>query len=132
MNQRPALFLTLLLACAAVAGCGGSARSMAVPGTAPSISLISPTTITAGSGQFNLVLNGQGLFLVSTVHFGAPVLTPSSAQGCASSSHCGWRPFASGGQFENVKSEDLKLRCDGDISMFKRAVDKKTTTPQTG
>jgi hypothetical protein len=77
MNQRSVLFVGLLLAGAAVIGCGGGASSTPAPGNpAPSITLISPTSTAAGSGQFNLVLNGQGLSLASTVHFGANILRP--------------------------------------------------------
>jgi hypothetical protein len=89
MNQRSALFIALLLACGALTGCGGGGASTPVPGNpAPSITLISPTSTTAGGGQFNLVLNGQGLSLASAVHFGASILRPSLAEGCASSSNC--------------------------------------------
>ncbi|MGA8224515.1 MAG: IPT/TIG domain-containing protein [Candidatus Acidiferrales bacterium] len=57
-------------------------------GPTPSITLISPSSQPAGSGQFNLVLNGQGLSLSSSVHFGGNVLSPTMAQGCASNSNC--------------------------------------------
>ena len=89
MNQHSALFVALLFAYAALTGCGGGGTSMPEPGNpAPSITLISPTSTTAGGGQFNLVLNGQGLSLASAVHFGASILRPSLAEGCASSSNC--------------------------------------------
>lgn len=88
MNQPSLLFLALLLAGAA-AGCGGGAPLTPVSGNpAPSLTLISPTSTTAGGGQFNLVLSGQGLSLASTVHFGANILRPALAEACASSNNC--------------------------------------------
>jgi len=85
MHQRLALFATLL-ALAAVAGCGGG--SMAPPIVAPSIISISPTSLPAGSAQFNLLVSGQALSTSSTVHFGGNVLSPSMTQACTSSSAC--------------------------------------------
>ena len=85
MHQRLA-FLATLLAFAAVAGCGGG--SMAPPIVAPSIISISPTSLPAGSAQFNLLVSGQALSTSSTVHFGSNVLSPSMTQACTSSSDC--------------------------------------------
>ncbi|HEV8002514.1 MAG TPA: hypothetical protein VGP63_21690 [Planctomycetaceae bacterium] len=75
-----------MLAFAAVAGCGGG--SMAPPIVAPSIISISPTSLPAGSAQFNLLVSGQALSTSSTVHFGSNVLSPSMTQACTSSSDC--------------------------------------------
>ena len=85
MHQRLALFATLL-ALAAVAGCGGG--SMAPPIAAPSIIAISPTSLPAGSAQFNLLVSGQALSTSSTVHFGGNVLSPSMTQACTSNGDC--------------------------------------------
>ena len=86
MNQRSALFAALLLACAAMAACGGSnGSSSTIP---PSISAILPTSTPAGSGPFNLLVSGQGLSTASIVHFGSSTLTPSTMTPCASGSNC--------------------------------------------
>jgi hypothetical protein len=85
MYQRLVLLATLF-ALAAVAGCGGG--SMAPPIAAPSITSISPTSLPAGSAQFNLLVSGHELSISSTVHFGGNVLSPSMTQACTSSSDC--------------------------------------------
>ena len=86
MNQRSSLFAALLLACAAMAACGGSnGSSSTIP---PSISAILPTSTPAGSGPFNLLVSGQGLPTASIVHFGSSTLTPFTMPPCASGSNC--------------------------------------------
>jgi hypothetical protein len=85
MHQRLALLATLL-AFPALAGCGGG--SMAPPIVAPSIISISPTSLPAGSAQFNLLVSGRALSTSSTVHFGGNALSPSMTQACTSSSDC--------------------------------------------
>ncbi|MGA3093450.1 MAG: IPT/TIG domain-containing protein [Terriglobales bacterium] len=56
--------------------------------SAPSITSISPTSLPAGSGGFNLLLSGQELSTASIVHFGSRNPTPSTMTPCASGSNC--------------------------------------------
>jgi len=47
------------------------------PRNPPSVGTILPSSLPAGSGNFNLVLSGQGLSSTTTVHFGSDMLSPS-------------------------------------------------------
>ena len=55
---------------------------------APSITSISPLSVQAGNGPFNLLVSGQGLSGNSMVNFGNDVLKPSIAQACSGSGNC--------------------------------------------
>lgn len=87
MNQRVASFVVPLVVCAWVAGCGGGSHASPVV-VVPSITTISPSSVAAGSAAFNLLVNGQGLSLASTVHFGTNILSPSGTQTCTSTENC--------------------------------------------
>src|SRR5215831_17596684 len=92
MGQRLAFVSVLLvvifiMGCTVLSGCGGSMATPPPP-SPPSISTIVPSSLPAGSGEFNLVLSGQGLLSTTTVHFGSDVLSPSAPPVPCSSGNC--------------------------------------------
>ena len=58
------------------------------PPTPPSVGTILPSSLPAGSGNFNLVLSGQGLLSTTTVHFGSDMLSPSGPPVPCPSGNC--------------------------------------------
>lgn len=88
MSQGQAFpLMVLLVGCSVLVGCGGSS-GVSTSVVAPSITSISPSSIQAGSGPFNLLVSGQGLSTSSMVHFGNDVLKSAMAQGCAAGGNC--------------------------------------------
>jgi hypothetical protein len=92
MILRPAFFVLFLVifvvgVCTVLSGCGGSMATPPPPAP-PNISTILPSSLPAGSGQFNLLLSGQGLSSATIVHFGSDVLNPSGPPVPCPSGNC--------------------------------------------
>ena len=87
--RRRALSAGMLVVVVFLASCGsGTAPPPTNPGT-PMITALSPATVPAGTTEFALAVQGSGLDAVSSVHFGADVLTPvESFQVCSPGSGC--------------------------------------------
>lgn len=82
--------LTILVLCAVAVGCGYGSHSMtpAAPGTTPTISQLSPSSVAANSGAFNLTVSGTRFASGAFVTFGPnnkmTTMVMSSTQAVAS------------------------------------------------
>lgn len=82
--------VTILVLCAVAVGCGYGSHSMTppTPGTAPTITQLSPMMVTANSGAFNLTVTGTKFAAGAFVDFGAnnkmTTMVMSSTQAIAS------------------------------------------------